>query len=135
MEALKRFLACYAKWAPCFSDRAQSLIKAKHFPLDTEKHEAFNTLKQLLMKAALHCPDNTKLIAIDYDGSDVALSVTLSQSERPVTFMSRTLKQCRINFSVIEKEATEEIEAVRKLPQHFTIVTDQRSVAFMMDNR
>ena len=40
----------------------------------------------------------------------------------------------------VEKEATAIIEAVPKWEhllarQHFTIITDQRSVAFMLDNR
>ena len=43
-----------------------------------------------------------------------------------------------MHYPPVEKEATAIIEAVRKwkhLLGHFTIITDQRSVAFMLDNR
>ena len=53
--------------------------------------------------------------------------------------MSRTLNHHEVNYSAIEKEATAVIEIVRNRShflfcQHFTIMTDQISVAFMMDN-
>ena len=54
--------------------------------------------------------------------------------------MSRTLQGRELHYPPVEKEATAIIEAVRKwrhflAGRHFTLVTDQRSVAFMIDNR
>ena len=106
--------AYYAKWIPRFSDRIRPLNKAKQFPLDTRACEAFHDLKQLLVKAALHCPDNTKPYVIECDASDVAISATLNQFGRPVAFMSRTLNRHETHYPAIEKEATAVIEAVRK---------------------
>ena len=64
----------------------------------------------------------------------------LNQGGRPVAFMSRTLQGSKLHYPAIEKEATAIIEAVRKwsyliLRQHFELITDQRSVAFMFDNK
>ena len=54
--------------------------------------------------------------------------------------MSRTLQGSEMRYPPVEKEATAIIDAVRKWEhclarQHFPIITDQRSVAFMLDNR
>ena len=54
--------------------------------------------------------------------------------------MSRSFQGSELHYPAVEKEATALIEAVRKWNhflsrQHFTLVTDQRSVSFMLDNR
>ena len=54
--------------------------------------------------------------------------------------MSRTLQGSEIHYPAYEQEAPAIIEAIRKwshlLPrQTFTLITDQRSVAFMFDSR
>ena len=54
--------------------------------------------------------------------------------------MSRTPQGSEMHYPPVEKEATAIIEAVQKwetllVRQHFTINTDQRCVAFMLDNR
>ena len=72
--------------------------------------------------------------------SSSAVSATLNQNGRPVTFMSRTLQSSEMHYPAIEKEAIAIIEAIRKwsdflLRNTFTLVTDQRSVAFMLDSR
>ena len=57
-----------------------------------------------------------------------------------MAFMLRTLQNSEFHYPSVEKEATAIIEAVHKwrhllAGRHFTLVTDQRSVAFMLDNR
>ena len=57
-----------------------------------------------------------------------------------MAFMSRTLRGSERHYPAMEKEATAIIESVRKREhllarRHFTILTDPKSVAFMMDNR
>ena len=65
------------------------------------------------------------------------ISATLSQNGRPVAFFSRSLYRSE-RHSSIEKEAYAIIESIRKwrhylATHHFTLFTDQRSVAFMFD--
>ena len=77
---------------------------------------------------------------VECDPSDIAISETLNQNGKPVAFLSRMLNKSEFHYPAVEKEATAVIEAVRKLRhllqgRHFTIITDQRSVAFMMDGR
>jgi len=54
--------------------------------------------------------------------------------------MSRTLHGSELNYPAVEKNALSVIEAVRKWShlverQHFALITDLRSVAFMLDSR
>ena len=77
---------------------------------------------------------------VECDASETTLSATLNQGDRPVAFMSRTLQGRGMHYPHVEKEATAIIEPVRKWEhllarQYFTIITDQRYVAFMLDNR
>ena len=72
--------------------------------------------------------------------SVMTLSATLKQGGRPVAFMSRTPQGSEMHYPPVKKDATAIIEAVQKwepllVRQHFTINTEQRSVAFMLDNR
>ena len=53
--------------------------------------------------------------------------------------MCKTLQGSELKYQIIEKEAIAIVEAVQKWShyltcQHFTLVTDQRSVAFMFSN-
>ena len=97
-------------------------------------------LKSDMELAAFRPIDEGIPIVVECDASGTTLSATLNQGGRPVAFMSRTLQGSEMHYPPVEKEATAIIEAVRKWEhllarQHFTIITDQRSVAFMLDNR
>ena len=91
-------------------------------------------------KAVLLSTDENLPFVVVCDDSDVAISTTLNQNGRPVAFMSQTFQGSEVHYPAVEKEATAIVEAVRKWShllsrQHFTLITDQRSVAFMLDNR
>ena len=80
------------------------------------------------------------LLVVETDASEVALSATLNQGGLPVAFMSRPLQGSELHYPAVEKEAMAITEAVRKwrhflAGRHFTLKTDQQSVAFMFDNR
>ena len=144
-KLLKRVLgmfAYYAKWINRFADKIRPLAETKIFPVskDTKALHAFELLKQELENTALHSIDESKPFVVECDASDIAISATLNQGGRPVAFMSRTLQGGELHYPAIEKEATAIIEAIRKwshllLRKTFTLVTDQRSVALMLDSR
>ena len=113
--------AYYAKWIPDFSDKITALTNANVFSLSPTPLAASNTV-------------------VECDVSYVAVSDTLNQDGRPVAFMSRTLQNRERHYPPVEKDATAIIEAVRKWShffdcRQFTLITDQRSVAFMLDSR
>ena len=94
----------------------------------------FQNLKKEIAGAALQSIDENMPFVVECDASDVAISATLNQGGRAVACMSRTLHGSELHYPAVEKEATAIIEAVRKWThflsrQHFTLVTDQRSVS------
>ena len=142
-KALKRALGLfsyYAKWVMNFSDKILHLKTAKKFPLHANALKEFNVLKKEIAKASLQAIDENRPFVVECDASEAAISATLNQGGRPVAFMSRTLRGGEKHYPAVEKEATAIIEAIRKWEhllarQHFTLITDQKSVAFMLDNR
>ena len=141
LKSVLGMFAYYAKWIDRFADKVRPLANTKVFPIskDIKALQAFQLLKQELESAALHSIDESKAFVVECDASEVAVCATLNQDGRPVAFMSRTLQGGELHYPAIEKEATAIIEAIRKwshlLRQTFTLVTDQQSVAFMLDSR
>ena len=132
--------AYYAKWISDFSDKITALTNANFFPLSPSPSAAFNTLKKELERASLYPIDEFLPFVIECDTSEVAVFTTLNQDGRPVAFMSRTLQNSELHYPPVEKQATAIIEAVRKWSyllahRQFTLITDQRSVEFMLDSR
>ena len=83
--------------------------------------------------------DESLPFEVECDVSDVAISAALNQGGRPVAFMSQTLQESELKYYIILKEAIVIVEAVRKWShyltcQHFTLITDQTSVAFIFSN-
>ncbi|XP_059799785.1 uncharacterized protein LOC132377519 [Hypanus sabinus] len=77
---------------------------------------------------------------VESDASDLALAATLNQAGRPVAFFSRTLQGPEIWHPTVEKEAQAIEEAIRHWRHYLTgkrltLLTDQRSVAFMFSNQ
>ena len=132
--------AYYAKWIPNFSDKIQPLVNGTSFPLDESDLSAFVLLKNELESATLQSIDESQPFVVECDASEGCVSATLNQCGRRVAFMSRTLQGSEIHYPPVEKEATAIIEVVRKWRHFlagrcFTLVTDQRSVVFMIENR
>ena len=142
-KSLKRVLglfAYYAKWIYQFSDKIYRLKQTTSFPLDNSVLAEFENIKKEIEQASLQSVDESIPFVVECDASEVAISATLNQGGRPIAFMSRSFQGSELHYPAVEKEATAIIEAVRKWNhflsrQHFTLVTDQRSVSFMLDNR
>ena len=140
--ALRRVLGMfsyYSKWIPKFSDYIQPLLKVETFPLSENAINSFEEMKTKLKEASLQRIDENISFVVECDASDFAVSAVLNQGGRPVAFMSRTLHGPELHYPAIEKEATAIIEAIRKwrhllARKHFELITDQKSVAFMLDN-
>ena len=69
---------------------------------------------------------------------DFATASLLNQNNKPVAFHARTFSSTEQKHSSVEKEAYVIVEALRKwkhllIGKHFDLVTDQRSVSFMLD--
>ena len=142
-KSLKQVLglfANYAKWIHQFSDKIQCLKKATSFPLNHYELVNFENIKKEIAQATLKSIDESVLFVVECNTSEVAISATLNQGGLPVAFMSRALQSSELHYPAVEKEATAIIKAVQKWNhllsrQHFTLVTGQRSVSFMLDNR
>ena len=122
VQSLRRTLglfAYYAKWIPEFSSNIQSLVNAKEFRLSTQAENAFNAIKKELEVASLNPIDEAMPFVVEYDASESAISATLNQAGRPVTFMSRTLQDSELHYPAVEKEATAIVETVRKWSDFF----------------
>jgi len=103
-----------------------------HFPLQSDAVTAFESLRKELLNACLKCIDENELFTVECDASDFAIAAVLSQGERPVAFISRTLSKSECNYPTVEKEAASIIEAVQKWGHYlhsrlFTLITDQHS--------
>ena len=91
-----------------------------------------------MLQTSLGCIDAHEPFTVECNASDLAIVAILNQNGRPVAFMSRTLTPCESRYSIIEKEAALIIEAVHKWSRYlhgrpFTLIMDQRSLAFMFD--
>lgn len=102
--------------------------------------DAFNVLKEDLKTATLQPIDPEAQFVVETDASDFCIAATLNQKGRPVAFFSRTLKHNEIKHHSVEKEAAAIVESIRDwrhflIGCKFNLVTDQRSISFMFDNR
>ena len=84
------------------------------FPLKDEALTSFSNLKSELINVSLEVIDENAPFLVETDASNVAISATLNQNVKPVTFCSRTLSKSEQTQSSIKKEAAAIVEAVRK---------------------
>ena len=130
----------YSPWISNFSDKIHILTENNTFPLPPNVLQTFHKLKTELEAAVLVTIDPNLPLIVESDASDVAISATLNQEGRPVAFFSRTLTASERHHSSVEKEAYAIVEAIRKwrhflVNTHFRLITDQKSVAFIYDNK
>ena len=132
--------AYYSHWISHFSDKIRPLTQNRIFPIPKSVKRSFEDLKHEIEDAAVVTVNYQTPLVVETDASDSAIAATLNQEGRPVAFFSRTLTPSERNHSSVEKEAYAIVEALRKWRHYllgvpFKLVTDQRSVAFMFDDR
>lgn len=81
------------------------LKKEVKFTWNTEHDEAFVKIKtQWERDLELYIPNDKMRFELETDASNVGIGAVLRQSNRPVTYISRSLSGAEINYSISEKE-------------------------------
>jgi len=133
------FFSHYSMWIQRYSEKIRPLTTTSTFPISSEAPLAFENLKVDIVKSVVCAIDEDTPFEVETDASDYAIAATLNQNGRPVAFFCRMLHGPKVSHASVEKEAKAIIEAIHHwrhylTGQHFTITTDQRSVAYIFDN-
>jgi hypothetical protein len=135
----------YSTFIPNFAEKADPLYhllrKGTRWIWGKQQQKAFDKLKHdMCNKVMLQGLDYSKPIIIKCDASEVGLGAALVQEidgkQRPVTFISKSLKRYERNAHIYEKEIYAIIWAVEQLNQYveghpFIIHTDNRAVRYL----
>ena len=133
----RRFVKDYGKIARPLTQ----FLKTDKFQWNEEAQAALENLKQLVAEVPiLTVPDFSKTFTIETDASNKGLGVVLMQEGKPVAFLSQTLSDRAQTKSVYERELMAIVMAVQKwrhylLGRHFIILTDQKSLKFLTEQR
>jgi hypothetical protein len=106
---------------------------------DRPQREAFNQLKQLLIKApVMQYFDPSKKIVIQTDASKSGLGCCLLQDNHPTVYSSRSLSECEQNYAQIEKELLAIVYSLEKFHyytygQHVEIQTDHKPLLVIVN--
>lgn len=112
-KGIKRFLGIagyYRKFIRDFANIAKPMTvflkKGSKINISDEKYiDSFEKLKnKLITSPILTYPDFSKTFEVTTDASQYALGGVLSQENKPISYISRTLNEHEINYSTIEKE-------------------------------
>ena len=130
----------YSKFIENFSQKIHTLNRNTSFPVSPSVLDAFRKLKLDLRDAALQSIDWNAEFVVETDASDFCIAATLNQKGRPVAFFSRTLSPSEIRHHSVEKEAAAIVESIREwrhylIGRKFKLITDQKSISFMFNNR
>lgn len=101
--------------------------------LDKPAINAFETVKSKIQEQIeLFQPDFSKAFELTTDASNFAIGAVLSQNQKPITFISRTLNKTEQNYATNEKELLAIVWALKNLRNYlygivnFTIFTDHQ---------
>lgn len=147
----RRFIKDFAKLAKPLTyllrgedghvSRNQSKTKKIH--LDNEAIESFSKLKNSLMskEVILSHPNFDKDFELTTDASDYAIGAVLSQGNKPIQFLSRTLIKAEENYATNEKEMLAIIWALNSLrnflygSKKVKIFTDHQPLTYALSNK
>lgn len=106
---------------------------------DPEFLESFDKCKKLISNPPiLVYPDLNKPLEVTTDASNYALGAVLSQDQKPIAFISKTLNQPETNYSTTEKELLAIIWSVTYFHNYlygnkFIIYTDHRPLQWLFN--
>lgn len=147
IKGLRGFLGLagyYRKFVRNFSMIAKPLtnmLRKDAFVWSTEAEHAFTSLKAAMTSTpVLALPDFSKEFVLECDASGTGIGAILSQQKHPIAFMSKTLAQRHLALSVYDKEMLAVVSAVQHwrpylLGQHFTIITDHKTLEHFLSQR
>ena len=110
----------------------------------TQGQTAFESLRELISNCPLlHFPDDSSPIILRTDASDFGIGGVLFQTiegvENPIAFVSKSLTDVQLRWSVIQKEAYAVFYCCTQLDyllrdRRFIIETDHRNLTYMQKN-
>lgn len=111
--------------------------------LDEKQCSAFQKLKDILVSedVMLLYPDYQKSFDLTTDASSSGLGAVLSQDKKPITMISRTLKDDELNFATNERELLAIVWALKSLRSYLygvknlNIYTDHQPLTFAVSDR
>ncbi|WVY91755.1 hypothetical protein V8G54_037269 [Vigna mungo] len=133
----RRFVKGYGQIAKPLTQ----LLTKEGFCWTHEAQRAFDALKGAVSKLPiLAVPDFSKSFTLEINDSSKGLGAVLLQEGRPLAFWSQALSDRGQQKSMYERELMAIVQAVQKwkhypMGSHFVIVTDQKSLKFLTDQR
>lgn len=122
---------------------SKNISKTKPIHMSDEAIKAFNNLKNCLISndVILMYPDFEKEFELTTDASNHAIGAVLSQDNKPITFLSRTLSNTEENYATNEKEMLAIIWALGSLRNYLygsrkvKIFTDHQPLTYALSNK
>ncbi len=150
LKAYLGLLNYYGKFLPnlatCLAPLYELLKKGKCWEWLTEQEEVFQHSKKLLQSAnvLVHYSADKELV-LACDASPYGLGAVLSHrledgSERPISFMSRTLSGAEKRYSQLDKEGLAVVFGIQKFHKYlygrsFTICTDHKPLISLFNEK
>lgn len=147
----RRFIRDYSKLAKPLTSLLRgedghvsaNMSKKKLIQLNQDAIEAFHKLKNSLAseEVILQYPDFDKSFQLTTDASDYAIGAVLSQDDKPITFLSRTLSKTEEGYATNEKEMLAIIWSLNSLrnflygSRKVNIFTDHQPLTYALSNK
>lgn len=147
----RRFVKDYAKLAKPLTALlrgeegrvSKSQSARAHITLGDEALAALEKIKNVLISrdVMLTYPNLNKDFELTTDASNYAIGAVLSQEDRPITFISRTLTKTEENYAANEKEMLAIIWALKSLRNYLygsakvKIFTDHQPLTYALSNK
>lgn len=118
-----------------------NLLRKGQFAWSPEAEATFNALKTALTTTPMLAMSDFSLpFVIQTDASGEGIGAVLSQNDRPIAFMSRTLGISKQAWSTYAREMLAIVIAIRVwrpyiIGRRFIIQTDQRSLRYLLEQR